>query len=187
VRRVRRGARTVVIIALLAPLAAAGCTRLAEKRVRMFCVPPKGSVETGVVLMAQAVEQASLVPCVYAYPSGWSFGTFDVKTGKAVVTFDSDRAGFNALTVTLLARCRPVGARIRPDEVGAITLRQQNVAFAPRYKAIRYYTFPGGCMMYAFDFPPASAATLTTEATVMIQLISQRTIRMQLENAGFEL
>jgi hypothetical protein len=177
-----------VILALLAPLAAAGCTtRLAEKRVRMFCEPPKGSVETGVVLMAQAVRSASLVPCVDAYPSGWSFGTFDVKTGEAVVTFDSDRAGFNALTVTLQARCRPLGARMLPDEVGALTLQQQNVAFSPRYRAVRYYTFPGGCMMYTFDFPPASAATLTSEATVMIHLISQRTIRMQLEDAGFEL
>jgi hypothetical protein len=184
---VRRYARLTVILALLAPLAAAGCTSLAEKRVRMFCTPPKGSVETGVVLIAQAIPTAALVPCVDAYPAGWSFGRFDVRTGKAVVTFNSDRAGFNALTVTLEPRCRPAGTRMQPDEVGALALQQENVAFTPRYRAVRYYTFPGGCMMYAFDFPPRAAPTLTTDATVMIHLISRRTINTQIENAGFEL
>jgi hypothetical protein len=184
---VSRRTRFVVILALLAPLAAAGCTRLAEKRVRVFCVPPKGSVETGVVLIAQAIPSASRVPCVEAYPSGWTFGTFDVKTGKAVMTFDSDRAGINALTVTLEPRCHPVGARMQPDEVGALQLQQQSVAFVPRYRAIRYYTFPGACMMYAFNFPPGTASTLITDSAVMINLINRRTLNEQVEDAGFEL
>jgi hypothetical protein len=186
-RQASRATRTLIILALLAPVAAAGCTQLAQKRIRMFCAPPKGSVETGVVLIAQAIPTASLVPCVDAYPSGWSFGTFDVKTGEAVVTFDSDRAGMAALKVTLLPACRPAGTRMQPDEVGAMTLQQQNIAFVPRYRATRFYTFPGGCMMYAFDFPSRAAATLTTDATVMIHLISRTTIDKQLEDAGFEL
>jgi hypothetical protein len=176
-----------VILALLAPLAAAGCTRLAEKRVRVFCEAPKDSVETGVVLMAQAIPTSSLVPCVDAYPSGWSFGTFDVKTGEATMTFDSDRAGMNALTVTLVPSCRPVGTRKQPDEAGALALQEQDVELGPRYRAIRYYTFPGGCMMYAFNFPLGPAPTLTTDASVMIQLIDRKAINQQLEDAGFEL
>ena len=45
------------------------------------------------ILSAQAVPSAALLPCIAALPSGWSIGGADIASGKASFWLDSDRAG----------------------------------------------------------------------------------------------
>ena len=48
------------------------------------------------ILSAQAVPSAALLPCIAALPSGWSIGGADIVSGKASFWLDSDRAGARA-------------------------------------------------------------------------------------------
>jgi hypothetical protein len=166
-----------------------GCSRLIEQRsVRMYCESPTGSIESAVVLMAQAVPSAALVPCVNVYPAGWTLGTFDAKSGLVVITFDSDRGGAGALSVTFEAACTPEGTTLPSDEVGAPNLKQKDhQPLGSRYRATRYYSFPGGCMLYTFDFPPGSATTLTTDAAQMVHLTQRSAIEDDLAKFGLQL
>ena len=45
------------------------------------------------ILSAQAVPSAALLPCIAALPSGWSIGGADIASGKTSLWLDSDRAG----------------------------------------------------------------------------------------------
>ena len=45
------------------------------------------------ILSAQAVPSAALLPCIAALPSGWSIGGADIASGKSSFWLDSDRAG----------------------------------------------------------------------------------------------
>ena len=49
------------------------------------------------ILSAQAVPSAALLPCIAALPSGWSIGGADIASGKASFWLDSDRAGPRAV------------------------------------------------------------------------------------------
>ena len=45
------------------------------------------------ILSAQAVPSASLLPCIAALPSGWTIDSADIASGKTSFWLDSDRAG----------------------------------------------------------------------------------------------
>ena len=45
------------------------------------------------ILSAQAVPSAALLPCIAALPSGWQLGGADIASGKTSLWLDSDRAG----------------------------------------------------------------------------------------------
>src|SRR5439155_7068607 len=49
------------------------------------------------ILSAQAVPSAAMLPCVAALPSGWSIGGADIASGKTSLRLDSDRAGTAAM------------------------------------------------------------------------------------------
>ena len=112
------------------------------------------------ILAAQAVPSAALVPCVAALPPGWRVGGTDIASGHASFWLDSDRAGAHAVTVTLSATCDVSGARqIRSDQPPTRRF-ERLLSLHPHFTYLRYYTFPGGCVTYRFRFapvhPPAS-------------------------------
>jgi hypothetical protein len=106
------------------------------------------------ILMAQAVPQATSVPCVAALPAGWQMGSLDIRRGRAAFWLDSDRAGQHAIKATL----RPPGdcvvtdaIEVPSDEVGTRRFERPE-QLRPRLLATRYYVFNGGCVTYQFDF-----------------------------------
>jgi tRNA A-37 threonylcarbamoyl transferase component Bud32 len=112
------------------------------------------------ILSAQAVPSAALLPCVAALPSGWSIGGADISSGKASFWLDSDRAGSRAITVTLTAACDTTGAQEIPsDQPGARRL-EHPLSLAPQFSDLRFYTFPGGCVTYLFSFTPGASPVL---------------------------
>jgi hypothetical protein len=199
VRKRQRATRAILasLTALLAASLLTGCANSAVRRVGVLCVPPAGRIETGVVLMAQAVPSASLVPCVSLYPAGWTLATFRVTRGEAVMSFDSDRGGAGALQVRFVPTCHPVGSTLPPDVLGAAGLREFRVRserlrqfdkeFGPTYLATRYYTFTGGCMIFDLRLTPGTQSTLTTDAAIMVNLVPRSTLAAQVAAAGFRL
>ena len=112
------------------------------------------------ILAAQAVPSAAMLPCVAALPSGWSIGGADISSGKVSLSLDSDRAGTGAITVTLTATCDTSGAQQIPSDQPGMRRFEHPLSLAPHYSDLRFYTFPGGCVTYRFAFAPGASPVL---------------------------
>ena len=127
--------------------------------------PPRCGTGPAVILSAQAVPSAALLPCITSeLPSGWHADGADIASGHARFWLDSDQAGPAALTVTLTAACDTAGARQIPSGQPGTQLFERQLSRAPRYSALRFYTFPGGCVTYQFSFAPGASPTLADAA-----------------------
>jgi hypothetical protein len=116
------------------------------------------------ILSAQAVPSAALVPCIAALPSGWSIGGADIASGHARFWLDSDRAGPGAITVTLTASCDTSGAQQIPSDQPGTRRFEHPLSLAPQFSGLRFYTFPGGCALYQFRFTQGTSPALAVAA-----------------------
>ena len=115
------------------------------------------------LLMAQSVPTAELVPCVEILPAGWTLGDVVVGNEGSRFTLTSDRGG--VLVAELTASC---------DLAGAVELTSEQPG-ARRYLRIerdaagvattRAYTFPGGCVTQRLVAPEASGRQLAGESS----------------------
>ena len=112
------------------------------------------------ILAAQAVPSAALVPCIAALPSGWTFSDADIASGHARFWLDSDQAGSHALTVTLSATCNTSGAQQIPSDQPGTRRYERPLSLRPRFAELRFYTFPGGCVTYRFSFASGASSLL---------------------------
>jgi hypothetical protein len=112
------------------------------------------------ILAAQAVPSAALVPCVAALPSGWQAGGADIVTGYSRFWLNSDQAGTPAVTITLSATCDVASARQVPSDQSATRRFDRSLSQRPQFAALRFYTFPGGCVTYRFNFAPGASPVL---------------------------
>ena len=104
-------------------------------------------------LMTQSVPEAKYIPCIEAMPAGWSIDTLDVKSSGSRFSFSLDRAGVGALQMRLEPRCDVSGAERLPSDEPGTRLWEEPFRLEERYRASRYYLFPGGCVTYEFDLP----------------------------------
>ena len=113
--------------------------------------PPVCGTGHSMILSAQAVPSAALVPCVAALPPGWHAAGANIVSGQARFWLDSDEAGAHAVTVTLSATCDTSGAQqVSSDQPG--TRRFEHVLSLRPFEDLRFYTFPGGCITYELKF-----------------------------------
>jgi tRNA A-37 threonylcarbamoyl transferase component Bud32 len=126
--------------------------------------PPACGTGHSMILSAQAVPSAALLPCIAALPSGWSIGGADITSGKVRLWLDSDRAGPAAITVTLTATCHTTGAQQIPSDQPAMRRFEHPLSLTPQFSDLRFYTFPGGCATYRFSFTPGASPVLTGAA-----------------------
>jgi serine/threonine protein kinase len=115
------------------------------------------------LLMAQSVSTASLVPCIEILPPGWTLGDVVVGNDRSRFTMTSDRGG--VLVAELTASC---------DLAGAVELTSERPE-ARRYLRIerdaagvtmtRAYTFSGGCITQRLVAPEASRQQLAGESS----------------------
>jgi tRNA A-37 threonylcarbamoyl transferase component Bud32/membrane-associated phospholipid phosphatase len=116
------------------------------------------------LLMAQSVPTASLVPCVEALPAGWSLGDVWVGDGRSRIMLNSDRGG--VIAVELTGSCDVAGAleQVGTDQPGTrLFQRIQNAN--PGYTATRWYLFPGGCITQRLDSSANPGSQLIEDAS----------------------
>ena len=130
--------------------------------------PPVAAAECGtnatMVLAAQAVPTASLIPCLDSLPSGWRYGMTYVHRGGMTFTLDSDQAGLAAVAVTFAASCDTSRAIAAESTEPGTKRFDRTMSIQPTYRGIRYYTFPGGCASYRFAFAPNTPHTRAADA-----------------------
>ena len=125
------------------------------------------------ILSAQAVPSAALLPCIAALPSGWTIGGADIASGKTSLWLDSDRAGPRAVTVTLTAACDTAGAHQIPSDQPGAHRFERPLSLVPQFSGLRFYTFPGGCVTYQFRFSPGASPVLAGTASTAVGFVSR--------------
>jgi tRNA A-37 threonylcarbamoyl transferase component Bud32/membrane-associated phospholipid phosphatase len=115
------------------------------------------------LLMAQSVPTASLVPCVELLPAGWTLGDVVVGNGRSRFTLTSDRGG--VLVAELSASCDLAGAAELTSERAGARRFLRIERSAAGVAMTRAYTFPGGCVTQRLVAPEASRQQLTGESS----------------------
>jgi len=158
-------AAAVLCVAVLAVYLSAPAVRPADN-VGSYA-PTCGTGHT-MILSAQAVPSAAMLPCIAALPSGWTVGGADISSGRSMFWLNSDQAGQRALTVTLAATCDRSGAvRIPSDQPGSARY-ERPLSLRPRFELLRMYTFAGGCASYQFSFVRGAAPMLAIPLDIAI-------------------
>jgi tRNA A-37 threonylcarbamoyl transferase component Bud32 len=138
--------------------------------------PPICGTGHSMILSAQAVPSSAMLPCVAALPAGWSIGGAAISSGKVSLWLDSDRAGPRAITVTLAAACDTSGAhQIPPDQPGTRRF-ERPLSLRPQFSDLRFYTFPGGCATYRFNFAPGASPVLAVAAGSALSFVPRSTL-----------
>jgi tRNA A-37 threonylcarbamoyl transferase component Bud32 len=125
------------------------------------------------VLEAQSVPGSLFVPCLASLAPGWSFRSAEIRDGATDLYLNSDRAGPEALKVMLRPTCDVGGAATALSDVPGVDRYERVVDVGGRYQGYRYYSFPGGCVSYHFDFRGVGRTSLANEADEMIGLESR--------------
>ena len=159
---IRRVALAAAMLVIITAAVLEGADAFFPSARNLGAYPPACGTGHSMILAAQAVPSAALVPCVAALPPGWRVGGTDIASGKASFWLDSDRAGVRAVTVTLSATCNVSGARqIRSGQPGTRRF-ERRLSLRPQFSGLRFYTFPGGCATYQFSFAPGASPDLGT-------------------------
>jgi hypothetical protein len=137
------------------------------------------------VLEAQAVPTATLLPCVTALPIGWTFGGSLVQSGRARLWLDSDRAGIHAVEVDLTRSCdvsEGVEVPPAPGEVG-VRVFQEPTSLPPSFAGVRSLVFPGGCITYRYRFAHGAPSTLVLEAVGALGTVPRTVMVRKVDDA----
>lgn len=124
------------------------------------------------ILTAQMVPSATMIPCVAGYPTGWTPGGFQAKTGRVTFWMNSDRAGAHAVELELSERCdtsNTTGVETGPDPGGVLRL-DQRITAGPRLSGRRLFVFEGGCVTLRYGFEGGAQADLLEEVAASLVL-----------------
>jgi tRNA A-37 threonylcarbamoyl transferase component Bud32/membrane-associated phospholipid phosphatase len=115
------------------------------------------------LLMAQSVPTAELVPCIELLPAGWTLGDVVVGDGSSRFTLTSDRGG--VLVAELAASCDLGGAVEQTSERAGARRYLRVERTAAGVAMTRAYTFPGGCVTQHLVAPETSRQQLASESS----------------------
>ena len=144
--------------------------------------PPSCGTGPSVILAAQAVPSAAMVPCIAALPSGWHVGGAEIASGHARFWLNSDQAGDQAVTITLSAACDTSGARQIPSDQPGTRRFERPLTRRPQFTGLRFYTFPGGCVTYRFAFTPGASPLLAIPAGSVAAFMPRATLVDYIKN-----
>lgn len=129
------------------------------------------------VVMAQAVPTAQLIPCIQSIPAGWTQGDLDAHNGRAFFVLASSIDGPHAVTVILTRDCDTRGASPVPTDEPGTRRYERPTQIARGYAGERYYLYPGGCTTYRFDLNGPTRAQPVNEVSTAVGFVSRDAIR----------
>jgi hypothetical protein len=139
--------------------------------------PTPKHVEGALLLTAQAVPGAEVVPCLRALPGGWTFRDMAVQKGKARVQLDFGRHGDKAATVTLTRTCDVRGAtEVFSDVAGS--RRYERVLDLPSvYRGDQYYVSAGSCVTHHFVVHSSTGADQVSALSRTLGFVDRAVLR----------
>ena len=173
---VRRVSLAAAMLAIFAVPAAFGYSLLVPAGHSTGNTPACGTSST-MILTAQAVPSAAFLPCIAAFPAGWTAVNDEIASGRASFGLDSGSlAGgggvrfvlggqsgqLQTMTITLTATCDLTGARQIPSGQPGLRRFERPPSLGPGYSDVRYDVFPGGCVTYRFVLGSGATSVLAT-------------------------
>jgi hypothetical protein len=141
------------------------------------CASPDGLVGEAMVLVAQSVPSAQLLPCLRSLPVGWIFHMLDAQRGRTRLLLSSgDRDGEHEVALVLAGSCDVAGAREVPSEQPGARRYDRVLPVASGYRADRYYVFPGGCVTYTFNLRGRAGAEAAEAIAAGLGFVSRSTV-----------
>ena len=137
---------------------------------------PNCGTGPSMILSAQAVPSAAMLPCITALPTGWHVGGADIASGHARFWLDSDQAGAQAVTITSSVACDTSGAQQIPSDQPGARRFERPLSLRPQFTGLRFYTFPGGCVTYRFTFTPGASPLLAIAVGSAVAFMPRATL-----------
>ncbi len=167
--------RAPLLTALL--LLATGCNVSPADVGALPACPKSDDVSHTVILIAQAVPTAQLVPCVATLPSGWTVFDIEVRDGHAQIDLSADDMGTIAVSVTLTSSCDLTDATSVPSDREGTRRYDVEPGDTSPLDSIRRYVFDGGCATYSFDQRSTEREVPVEEALLAVPLLSRDVVR----------
>jgi hypothetical protein len=128
------------------------------------------------MLEAQSVPSAQLIPCVDTVPLGWSAQPARVDDKGTSFILDSSIAGDEAVRVELQHQCDSGGAVRVPSDVSGAERYEWIADIVSGFSGRRTYVFEGGCVVLTFDFGVEAAAALVNEVSLAVGYVQREAI-----------
>jgi hypothetical protein len=139
------------------------------------------TLDGSLVISAQSVPSATLVPCVRRLPAGWTLRDFRANKGRTQFWLNLGTANENAVSMTFTESCDIGTTRRTPtDEPGTVRFEDVRVD-AVGESGTRYYTFTGGCVAYEFDVRGAAAPQAVRTISRALAFIDREALRRYVE------
>lgn len=145
---------------------ASGCG-IDRQSVRVGHLPLCDHTNTGrLILMAQSVPTAQLIPCITRLPAGWELEHANTESGRSQLQFEN--AAGAEVVIELLATCSPVGI-ITGSEPGI-----DSFTVTDDTGRVDEWVFDGGCIRIEAPLGAepglmADAVSFTTRETLRVE------------------
>jgi tRNA A-37 threonylcarbamoyl transferase component Bud32/membrane-associated phospholipid phosphatase len=134
------------------------------------------------LLVAQSVPSASMLPCVGTPLPGWSVAEVAVNNGRSQVTLNHDRAGDAAVVLWLTATCDSGAAVETPSQTSEVRRYERvDQLGGGAYAASWFDRFPGGCVTYRLRSNLDPTGNFAVEAHVLLGFTSRQQLARTLE------
>jgi hypothetical protein len=146
-------------------------------------------VEDELVLEAQSVPSAELVPCITEVPANWSVTVFHVRDGETIIELRSHSEAGGSARATFTSTCNTSGAteQLSGKEGTRLFVRQSPLVNDVLIRK-QFYTFPGGCVTYDFDLRGEGVGARFSEADGALDFTPRSVIENAIETeTDFEL
>ena len=175
--------KRLFVVLLGSVLLGAGCSTVAPQKAPLCDADLRGEQ---LLIEAQSVPSASMVPCVGALPVGWSFQSFEVSDRGTTFYLDSDRAGAHAVRVDLRESCDTSDASEVPSDTPKARQFERIDSLGDRYGGERLYVFEGGCVTYRFEFQGDGRTELAREVSLALDFFPRSEIEAMLADKGLD-
>jgi len=128
------------------------------------------------LLAAQSVPSAQLIPCLESLPLGWKTFGADIDDRGTRFTLDSDIGGNDAIVVELVPGCDVAGFARRPTDEAGTRLYELAEKVGAGYRGQRAYLFEGGCVRISTDLAVDAGAAAVNEASLAISFVPRSQI-----------
>lgn len=163
--------RRVALLVLAISVMVAACTPQEREEWSNGPAPRCETTSRGrLLLMAQSVPSATLIPCVGELPRGWEFRAAHSDSTKSVLDFENDTFDLDA-DVVLAPACDVSEA----DEIESS--RPGTRLFVSGSGETMSFTFDGGCIAFGFETSPLAESAEGRALLEAVPFMTRDTLR----------
>ena len=180
--------RARVLLAVIVLTTLGACTSSVVQGATPRC-PAGSEVTDELVLEAQSVPTADLLPCLTEIPPNWSVTEFRIRDGETAIALTSHSEAGGSARAVLTEDCDTTGAT---EEFSGQEEARLFVDISTRVDdslvGTHYYKFAGGCVTYSFNLRGEGKGGLYAQARSALGLTPRSLVEDGLEReADFEL